>query len=224
MQFCRRNLAWVAGALAALGLITVASAPVAAAAPLQTKSVGEIFAAARSAMLHVKNFHVEGSVPSLKMDLSLSGTGDGGSVTTDGATLDIVVARKTIYIKADAKSWQKLTGNASIAKELANKWIKAPANTPNYKDFADLTIIKDFMGQFFSSDQGLAKVSGTEVVNGEKAFELSDGQGDSVYIADQGPPYVLQVTGGGSQGGALNFSDFGDAPIPAVPASAISEP
>jgi hypothetical protein len=181
-------------------------------------------AATESAMVHVKSFHIEGTISPLTLNLSLSAKGGGGSISESGATLEIVVANKTIYIKADEKSWLKLTHEANVAKAVANKWIKAPASNSDFADFADLTISKDFASQIFQGDTGLKVVPGTKQVNGSAAVELTDSEGDALYVAASGAPYVLRITGTGSSAGSLNFSDFGDAPIPAVPTNAISLP
>lgn len=222
MTFRSRKLALGVVALAALPLATAAQAPI--SNTIQGKSAAQIAAAAEAAMKHVKSFHVEGVVAPLTMNLSLSATGGGGSITESGATLEIVVAKATVYIKADAKSWDKLTGSTSVGSLVANKWIKAPASNGNFKAFADLTITTDFAGQVFSGDAGLSVVSRSTTVDGHTAVELTDHHGGSLYVAASGPAYILRISGTSKSPGTLNFSDFGDAPMPAVPKSAISLP
>jgi hypothetical protein len=222
MTFRSRKLALGVVALAALPLATAAQAPISNS--IQGKSAAQIAAAAKSAMKNVKSFHVEGVIPPLKMNLSLSATGGGGSITESGATLEIVVAKGTVYIKADAKSWDKLTGSKSVGKLVANKWIKAPASNSDFSDFADLTITTDFVSEVFSDDKGLKVVAGTSTVDGHVAVELTDGQGGKLYVAASGPAYILRLSSTGSSTGSLDFSDFGDAPLPAVPKNAISLP
>jgi hypothetical protein len=191
---------------------------------IQGKSANQIVAAAQSAMVHVKSFHIQGTISPLTLNLSLSPKGGGGSISESGATLEIVVANKTIYIKANEKSWLKLTHEADVAKAVANKWIKAAASNSDFADFADLTISKDFASQVFQGDTGLTVVPGTKQVNGTAAVELTDSQGDALYVDAGSTPYLLRITGAGSSAGALNFSDFGDAHIPAAPTNAISLP
>jgi hypothetical protein len=222
MTFRSRKLALGVVALAALPLATAAQAPISSS--IQGESAAQIAVAAESAMKNVKSFHVEGVIAPLTMNLSLSATGGGGSITESGATLEIVVAKGTVYIKADAKSWDKLTGSKSIGNLVANKWIKAPASNSDFSDFADLTITKDFATQVFTGDKGLSVESRSKTIDGHSAVELTDGQGGSLYVAASGPSYVLRISGTGKSPGTLNFSDFGDAPLPAVPKNAISLP
>ncbi len=174
-------------------------------------------------MVHLKSFHLEGTASPLTLDLNLSARGGGGTISEPGAQLDVVVVGKTIYIKANEQSWDKLAQNASVAKTVANKWIKAPASSSDFSDFADLTIPKDFVPQVFSGDSGLSVVPGTKQVNGQAAVDLSDGQGGNLYVVAQGTPYLLRISAPGSAG-TLNFSEFGVAKIPTAPANAITLP
>jgi hypothetical protein len=52
---------------------------------------------------------------------------------------------------------------------------------------------------------------------------LEDATGDKLYIADTGTPYMLAAKSSGT-GGSLTFTDFGDAPMPAIPTNALSLP
>jgi hypothetical protein len=220
-----RNLAWGVAALTAVPLATAAHSPMPGTnSTIQGKSANQVVAAARSAMAHVKSFHIEGTVSPLTLNLSVSPKGGGGSITESGATLEVVVAHKTIYIKANEQSWLKLTHEADVAKAVANKWIKAPSSNSDFADFADLTISKDFVSEVFQGDTGLKVVPGTKQVNGRAAVELTDSAGDALYVAAGSTAYVLRIAGTGSSAGTLNFTDFGDAPIPAVPTNAITLP
>ena len=83
-------------------------------------------------MKDVKSFHVVGMVggksTASSFSLSLSATGGGGDISVPGATLKLVVAAGTVYIRANEASWLKLTGSRSMAQSVANHWIKAPAS------------------------------------------------------------------------------------------------
>jgi hypothetical protein len=61
--------------------------------------------------------------------------------------------------------------------------------------------------------------------HGRPAIELRDGSGDQIYIAPAGTPYLLGVVSGQtSASGSLQFTDFGDAPMPAIPLKTITLP
>ena len=59
---------------------------------------------------------------------------------------------------------------------------------------------------------------------GRKVILLTDPEGDRLYVAATGAPYMLYVQGKSSPQDSLTFSEFGDAQLPAVPANAISLP
>jgi hypothetical protein len=222
----RKLAAGAVAVVATFPFLMAAHAPVNSG--IQGETANQIVTAAESAMKGLKSFHVEGVFSTLTMDLSLSSKGGGGTITEGGATLHIVVAKGWAYIKADEQSWLKLMGSAgsvAIAEELANKWIKVALSNADFADFADLTISGDFVKEVFNGHQsGLSVASGTTKINGQKAVQLSDGQGDFLYVANSAPHYILRVTGTGSSAGSLNFGDFGDAKLPSVPTNAISLP
>jgi hypothetical protein len=223
-----RNLAVGAVALLALPLVAATRAP--ANGPEQAKTATQIFADAKNAMITAKNFHVDGSLASsgqsITLNLSMSPTGGGGSIQEPGVVMEIVVANKTVYIKADEASWQKLTGSKATAELVANHWIKAPAANADFADFAQLTESQKFMGQLASGSTALTKVPGTYTWAHRPAVVLEDGEGDQLYVANSTPAYMLHIQArkGSGSSGSMTFSDFGDAPMPTTPTSAISLP
>jgi len=216
-----------------LSLVAVLSVPFANAARVtntneQGKTARQVIVASETAMKDVKSFHVVGMVggkaTASSFSLSLSATGGGGEVSVPGATLKLVVAAGTVYIRADEASWLKLTGSKSTAQLVANRWIKAPASNADFSNFAALTITTDFVAEFFpGAATHISEAAGTVTWHREKAILLTDPQGDRLYVAATGAPYMLYVQGKSSQD-SLTFSEFGDAQLPAVPANAISLP
>ncbi len=219
----------------ALGLVALLAAPMAAATGVtshvaeQTKTATQIVADARAAMLGAKNFHVRGVIndagTATSLNLSMSPTGGGGSVQLPGVTMEIVVAAHEVYIKADQKSWLKLTGSQPTAELVADRWIKASASNADFSSFADLTDSKTFMAQLTSGWAEFSKLPATPNWGGHKSIILTDKQGDRVYVVDGPTPYMLHLQGqGGGSSGYMTFSDFASAPMPKVPADALSFP
>jgi hypothetical protein len=215
------------------GLVALLAVPFAtgdrvASTNAQDETATQVIVASETAMKDVKSFHVVGVVggkaTASSFSLSLSGTGGGGDISVPGATLKIVVAAGTAYILANEASWLKLTGSQATAQMVANHWIKAPANNGNFSNFADLTITKDFVTEFFpGAATHISKTGGIVTVHGKKTIVLTDPEGDSLYVAAIGPPYMLYVQGENLQD-LLTFSHFGDAQLPAVPKNAITLP
>lgn len=218
----------------ALGLIALLAAPLAAVTGVasgneQAKPAAQILADSKKAMLGTKNFHVVGSINEggqlTSLNLTISPNGGGGSIGLPGVTMEIVVAAHNVYVKADEKSWQKLTGSTSTAELVANRWIEAPASNADFSDFAQLTNSKAFIGQLTSGQAHLAKLPVTTKWAGHKSVILTDGEGGRLYVADGAPAYMLHVQGGtGGGSGYMTFSDFGTAPMPTIPVNAITLP
>jgi hypothetical protein len=180
-------------------------------------------------MLGAKSFHVRGDIDqggeAISLNLSMSPSGGGGSVQLPGVTMQLVVAAHEVYVKADEKSWLKLTRSKSTAELVANRWIVAAASNPDFASFAELADSKTFMAQLTSGRPQFSKLPVTANWGGHKAIILTDNQGDRLYVVDGMPPYMLHLQGdGGGSSGYITFSDFGIAPLPSVPVNAITLP
>ena len=216
------------GALALLASVTLPMVSASAQASEQSKPAAQIFADGVAAMRQAKDFHVAGHVTQGKqviaLNLTMSPNGGGGSVGVLGATIQMVVTSKYVYMKADSKSWTALTHSASVAQLVANRWLKAPVTNSQFASFAQLSFSNKFLNQVASQGSPFSKL-GLSSWDGRSAIVLKDAQGSNVYIAAYGAHYVLGVSGATSGAkGSLSFTDFGTAPMPAVPTTAITIP
>lgn len=223
--------------MAALAAVASMALPVLSASaqvPEQSKTAAQIFADSLAAMSKVKDFHVSGKFVQGTQDVALnivmSHTGGGGSMQYEGATIDLVVTAKDMYMKADTASWVKLAGGQSAGKEvaalLAGRWLKVPiTSSSEFSSFSSFTFSNKFVGKLTSEapTAGLHKL-GEGKWNGKPAIVLADNKGSHLYIAASGPPYIIGMTGKSAVSGSMTFNDFGDAPLPAVPVSAVSLP
>ncbi|MGO9660222.1 MAG: hypothetical protein ACLP7F_17940 [Acidimicrobiales bacterium] len=226
MNKLSRNFAVGAIALLALPAAAVTRAPFRAGE--ENKTAAQIWADARAAMEHAKSFHVIGHVDQagtkITVNLSMSPGRGGGSIQMPGVVMELVLAKGTVYIKADEKSWFKLTGSQSTAELVANRWIEAPVTNADFSSFAELADSRTFIGSF-TAQGSISKLPGTTTWEGRQTVVLVDSSGSRVYIAATGTPYLLDVQAQGSAGaGSLKFTDFGDAPLPTVPTNALSLP
>jgi hypothetical protein len=214
--------------LGLVALLAVPFASVARPAPEQGKNASQVIVDSETAMKDVSSFEVVGAVggkgTTSSFSLSLSPSGGGAKISVPGATIQIVVAAGTVYIKANEASWLKLTGSQSTAQTVANHWIKAPVDNSDFSDFADLTISTDFVTEFFpGAGTHMSKASGSVTVHSKKTIVLSDPEGDSLYVAALGRPYMLYIQGK-NLADLLTFSHFGDAHLPAAPKGAVALP
>lgn len=226
MSTLSRNFAVGAVALLALPLAGLTRAPVNGGE--ESRTAAQVWADARRAMEHAKSFHVLGHETqggtAISLNLSMSPGRGGGSIQLPGVTMEMVLAAGTVYIKADEKSWLKLTGSKATAGLVANRWIEAPVTNSDFSNFGQLADSRKFIGGLTGQGK-ISKLSGTTTWEGQKAVVLVDATGNKLYIADTGAPYMLAIQDQGKgRTGSLKFTDFGDAPIPAVPTNAISLP
>ena len=211
------------------------AAPLAVAEPAgatgteQSKPADQIAVDAEKAMLGAKNFHVRGYIDQatgpVSLNVTTSPNGGGGSVQFPGATLQVVVAAQKVYVKADEKSWLKLTGSKPTAELLANRWAEAPDTNPNFTNLVGLTNSKIFLAQLTSGPAKLSKLSVITTWGGHEALILQDNKGARLYVVDGPVPYMLHLQEGhGASSLAITFSDFGTAPMPSVPVKAMAFP
>jgi hypothetical protein len=212
--------------------LAVPAAGAAAQIPEHSKPAPQIFADSLAAMNKLKDFHVSGNFKeggqAFSLNITMSRTGGGGSIGLKGATLEMVVTPKYLYMKADSASWERLAGGQSgkaIAQLLAGRWMKVPISNAEFSTFSNFTFSNKFVGKLNSlaPTAGLVK-HGVGKWQGRPAIILTDNKGSDIYIAENGPPYILGVTGHTSTTGSMTFNDFGHAPLPAVPTSAVSLP
>ncbi len=226
MRTLSRNLAVGAVALLALPAGVITRGPVNAGEA--GKTAAQIWADAKAAMVQAKSFHVLGHADqqgtNISINVSMSPGRGGGSIKEPGVVMELVLAKGSVYIKADEKSWLKLTGSQATAELVANRWIEAPVTNTDFSSFADLADSRKFIGGL--TGQGhISKLSGTTTWKGHTTVVLVDATGSKLYIADTGAPYMLGVQDQGSAGaGSLDFTDFGDAPMPVVPTNALKLP
>jgi hypothetical protein len=219
----------------ALSLLVLLAAPVAVATGAvsrteRSKPAAQIFADSEKAMLGAPNFHVRGFInqggQGVSLNLTVSPSGGGGSIGEPGVTMEVVVAAHDVYVKADEKSWLKLTGSEPTAELVANRWIEAPVSNQDFSPFARLAHTKTFMTQLTSgTGHFLSKLPVAADWGGHKAIILTDTGGDRLYVVDGTTPYMLHIQGGsGGSSSYVTFSDFGTAPLPTIPVNPLMLP
>jgi hypothetical protein len=184
-----------------------------------------ILAAAQAAADAATSVHVSGSIEGASAHESfdieiLAGKGTRGTVSSAGASFDLIDTAGTLYMKGDAAFYERVGGKRA-ARRLEGKWLKAPASDPRVQPVLRLT---DLHGLIAVSLAGHSKLvsAGKRVVHGVDAVGVRDAaKGETVYVATTGPPYPVQISKTGLGGGTLTL-DRWNAPVAlAAPAHAI---
>lgn len=189
------------------------------------KSANQILSDSVGAARKASSVRVSGSISdggqAVAVDLKLvNGKGGLGSMTIQGAPVQIIDVDNTLYMNGSDAFWSKVGGGSAIVSLLHGKWLKAPA-TGNYASLANLTSMQTLFGQLLSSHGTLTKGS-SKSVNGQAAIGVTDtAKSGTVYVATSGTPYPLQLSKAGSGGGTVNFSEYGKSVALAAPAKSI---
>lgn len=134
------------------------------------------------------------------LDMRIKGSqGATGRVTSGGLTFTLLRISRTVYMKADAATWQRAGGgHPEVATLLAGKWVKIPTNDADFADTAKFTSLAELANLFDPGTAGPAdEVTGTKsraTLRGVDAVRLTD-EGNSLYVAAVGKPYPLRLQG-----------------------------
>lgn len=185
---------------------------------------------ARTVMLRVADFHVEGRLQdgttNLGLDLDVSQEGGGGTIDLHGASLHIVTTTSRAYVMADQASWQKLSVPAATAEIVANRWIRVGAADHNLTPFTWLAVSTQLVDGLLAQNGylGFSHAPAPVSWRGHSATVLGS-PGRSLYVASTGLPYVLALrAASGPDSGELNFSGFGTTPPPTPPVKSLTVP
>lgn len=201
------------------------------ASQLEGLSAEEVLDKAKAAAKAAKSVRVAGEASgdsgTTTLDLTLTPDGGSGSVEQAQGRVEVILIGKDVYAKLDEKALAATigAGNDALAKLVGGKWIKAPADSPQFASFAELVKLSSFVDGVLSPDGEITREEGKEIA-GTRTVALKDGGADGgfLYIADSGTPYPLAIEPGQGSGdtGQITFSDWGkDVTITPPPADEV---
>jgi hypothetical protein len=188
------------------------------------KSPDGIVNAASNAVGGVKSVHVSGSLRSggspITLDLTLlAGKGGGGQMSQSGLSFKLINLNQTVYINGSDAFWRHIGGSSAV-QLFHGKWLKAPASG-QFSSISSLTNVQTLFNKLLASHGKLAKGS-TTTLSGQAVVAVKDTtQGGTLYVATTGPPYPVQVSKSGSDGGRLVFDHYNQSASLTAPANAI---
>lgn len=191
---------------------------------IEAKTPTEILAASQLAADAAGSVHVVGTILSggtpIALDLSLlAGSGASGHISEHGPGFEVIRTGETIYLKGSEALYREVLG-ASAARQLAGRWLKAPASSPGLASLASLTDLRTLIDTTFANHAAPKKGSLT-TIGGEGAIAVSDRAGETIYVATTGLPYPIEVVGPPASPGTVLFEDWNGPVSLAPPANAI---
>jgi hypothetical protein len=230
LLLARHRAVLCALALIAAGLISACGGSSSSASStsgngVASKSADQILAASTGAVQNIKTVHVSGSVVSggapisLNLDL-VSGQGARGQMSQNGMSFQLVVAGDYIYINAGPAFWRHIGGTAA-AQLLQGRWLKAPADRPDFASLSSLTNLHRLLNALLNSHAKLTK-GATGTVNGQKVVALTDTTNHgTLYVAATGKAYPVEIVKAGASGGRITFGRYNETVTLTAPANAI---
>jgi hypothetical protein len=161
----------------------------------------------------------------IALDMTLGKDAGEGSITAQGAEIDLKFVGGKAYLKASGEDLAKLVGGSdsaaageAIAALIGDKWLAVPADgsagdgAGNFGAFSQLAQ-KDSLLEGILEPDGEVTITGTGTVNGTPVVFLDSPDGDgTLAISTVGEPYPLQIKGAGagsdSGTGEVNFTNW----------------
>ncbi|MCX9192583.1 hypothetical protein C3Y87_14390 [Carbonactinospora thermoautotrophica] len=186
---------------------------------LEKRPAREILAKALAATRGATSLRITGTYRSggqtFDLDMRYDATGARGEHRlSEGESLRIVRIQNEVWLRAGERFWRDIVGTRSFR----DKYLRFPADDPRYAGVVDLTYPDRLIPKLIAVGPRDPLVKGEiKVVNGVRAVEVVDRasrRGGSIWVALQGPPYVVRVEAGvGSRAsGSVDFFDYG-APV-----------
>lgn len=194
-------------------------------------SAADLLASATDAVTAASSVHIEGkaATPSateaaqLSLTATRSNQGE-GTVQIAGATLNVLVAGGTPYIKAPTAFWAGSGAPTAVANQLADKWITAPESgsaagqLTGITQFVDMAKVVDPI----LADFGTPTKSGTGTTDGTPTITLKDPKGNVLYLPASGNPLpVRYVSNAKGKAGDVHYSKWSAPVSVSAPADAI---
>ena len=184
-----------------------------------------IFSDAQLATEAAPSVHITGDLTSgsehIVLDITATQPRSGGSISENGATVDVVRAGQNLYLKGSAAALATLSGSKSAGQLLGDRWLQTTTANKDFSDLGQLFDLRQLVQQL--KPTGTVRKGRTTTVDGQSAIGLVDSADDgTLYVATSGQPYVLEIVGGAGEKGTLSFAQYGAAHAPAVPAGAVN--
>ena len=192
--------------------------------PFADLSAEEVLAAGQEAADQAGSVYVVGDAAVQGQDTALDlRLGDGratGSVTVEGAELEVRVDDETVVFAGSSAFWERSGASAAAAEQLDGRFVDASGQPGVEEGFGALLDRQGLLEAFFGELEGgdFTKAGVTEV-DGVEAFALEDASGGRLLVSTGEQPYPLRLED--EEVGTVDFREW-DEPVEVdVPADAV---
>jgi hypothetical protein len=167
--------------------------------------VAEVLEAAEAAESVQVTGEMEVDGEGLAFDMGFTAGGATGTLTFEGADIELLSVDGDVYMRGDADAWTTMTGNPSAGALLANRYALLPADDASFEDFAAFTDLAGFVDELMTTEGSVSKGDEAEI-GGQKVIGLiSDDEGGTLYVATTGDPLPIQLAAPEGETGSLDF-------------------
>lgn len=167
---------------------------------------------ATAALSAAKSFSLRGQINTdgqqLALDIKVAGQDILGSMTIDGAKVELLRVAGQMYIRPDEKFWTQNGGadaGATMSQLMGDRWAKLSSKNAEFEEFFQVTDPEQLL-----KPEGTLTKGSKKTVNGVEAIGVTESgsDGGTMYVATTGEPYPLLLEGPPGEG-QLTFGDFG---------------
>ncbi len=152
----------------------------------------------------------------VSFDLRITDEGSRGSITSQGATFQVIIIGKDFFMNGPARSWKATGSPDGVAALLAGRWVKVPGSDRGMDSFTLAAFTSEMMhGTTFARTIARASLNGRDVVL------ITYSNGSRLYVSQTGQPYPLRYLKTGADGRQVDFTEFGAVVHLAPPKDAI---
>jgi len=177
---------------------------------LEEKSAAQVQQAAAAAIEAASSVHVTGTGVRegrpVQVDLRIQDGSSRGTITVEGARLEITTVGPNAYVQGDQQALELLGVPPAAAQLGAGRSLKLTAQEAAPLEGYSLD---SFAAQLAKNDSPLdPKVEQTEL-DGQKVVVVSRQDGSKLYVANTGDAYPLRADDKGPDAGRLDFTEYG---------------
>ena len=178
--------------------------------PSQPKA-GDIAAQAADVLEHAGAVRLQGEVAPVdgdpaRLDLHLQGADATGTmVLPQGQTLQLIETGSAVYLQGPAAYWAGQGVAKTTAARLAGVWVRLPdAAAREFSAYNLPALVEDLRhptAEFFERPN-------VDQLDGQRVWKLDSTDGSHLWVAAEGTPYPLEVTGPTHLNGTFATTDY----------------
>jgi hypothetical protein len=183
-------------------------------------SASDLQSSMRSSVASANSVHFNGNLSDngvpVGVDMGVSRSGDlDGSITQNGAKLQVIGVDGKVYIKATPEFLKEVKAPADACSLICGHWVQLPPSEA--RPLTSQLTLQNLSDSVNSGQAAQLKESGKTTVNGTAAYVLKAPNGATVDVSQSSPHYPLQAHAGSGKTGTVTFSQWNSVPHPTPP-------